>query len=262
MPDEILIECHDGVGLITLNRPDQLNAFTPSMIDAWAGAIRALGHDEACRVVVVTGAGRAFCAGGDVKSLARRGQESAFQRKAWLWEHVQQVPLAMAGLDKPVLSAINGVAVGAGMDLALAADLRYCSADARLAETYVRSALVPGAGGAWVLPRLVGSARALEMLWLGDWVDPPQAERLGLVNRVLPSDELMPYVMRIARRLASGPSVAQRMIKRLVRGSADVDLRTHLDLVSSHMAVVAATSDHQEAVAARAAKREPVFTGR
>jgi 2-(1,2-epoxy-1,2-dihydrophenyl)acetyl-CoA isomerase len=259
---ELIFDLHAGVGTIRLNRPEQLNAFTPQMVDLWTQALDTCRRDDACRVVVVTGEGRAFCSGGDVKSLEYRGHETALDRKTWLWEHVQRIPLAVAALDKPVISGINGLAVGAGLDLALMSDLRYAADDARFAESYIRMALVPGAGGAWLLPRLVGLSRALEMLWLGDWVDAAQAERLGLVNRVLPRDALMPHVMEVAQRLADGPGVAIRMVKRMAVSAAGMGLAEHLDLASSHMGVVSTTADHREAVAARAEKRAPVFHGR
>lgn len=259
---ELHFDIREGVGMIRLNRPDQLNAFTPAMVDAWVAALEECGASDACRVVVVTGTGRAFCSGGDVKSLEHRGHETAFDRKVWLWEHVQRIPLTVAALDKPVITAINGLAVGAGLDLALMSDLRFCARSARFAESYVRMGLVPGGGGAWILPRLVGLARALEMLWLGEWVDAESAERIGLVNRVVEDDALMPHVMDVAARLAAGPAVALRMMKRLAVASAGMDLRTHLDLASSHMGVVSTTQDHREAVTARAGKRDPSFVGR
>ena len=260
--NELVFEIHEGVGTIQLNRPEQLNAFTPAMVDAWVAALEECGRDDACRAVVITGTGRAFCAGGDVKSLEHRGHETAHDRKVWLWEHVQRIPLAVAALDKPVITAINGLAVGAGLDLALMSDLRFCARGARFAESYVRMGIVPGGGGAWILPRLVGLARALEILWLGEWIEAEAAERMGLVNRVLDEESLMPHVMDVATRLAHGPAVAIRMMKRLAIGSATMDLRTHLDMASSHMGVVSTTEDHREAVAARAAKREPAFKGR
>ncbi|QHE84785.1 enoyl-CoA hydratase/isomerase family protein [Hydrogenophaga sp. BPS33] len=262
MSQELLFDQQDGVATITLNRPELLNAFTPSMIDAWAEALRECARDERCKAVIVTGTGRAFCSGGDTKAMGKGAQEQASDQKAWLWEHVQQVPLAAAALDKPLLSAINGLAVGAGLDLALLGDLRFCAEGARFAETYVKMGLVPGSGGAWLLPRIVGLSKALEILWLGEWIESGEAERIGLVNKVYPADQLMPQVMEVALRMASGPTVATRMMKRLAVSSAATDFKTHLDMVSSHLAVTASTADHREAVTARAEKRSPVFTGR
>lgn len=259
---ELVFERHNGIALIRLNRPDQLNAFTPGMIADWQGALEDCIRDAAVKVVITTGTGRAFCSGGDVKSLQHRGGETAYDRKTWLWEHVQRIPILMQQIDKPTIAAINGLAVGAGLDLALSSDLRIAASSARFAETYARMGIVPGAGGAWLLPRLVGDSRALEMLWFGEWVSADDARTMGLVNAVVPDEALMSHVMVLAERLAAGPAVALRMIKRLVRASHGMDLAAHLDMASSHMGVAAATSDHREAVAAKAEKREPRFVGR
>ena len=164
-------------------------------------------------------------------------------------------------MDKPVIAAINGAAIGAGLDLALAMDLRFAAASARFAETYVKVGLAPGAGGAHWLPRLVGSAKALELLWTGDAFDAAEAERIGLINRVLPDDELMPQTMALARRLADGPTLAIRAIKRLVRDGVGGDLRAGLDRASATYGVLGGTADHREAVQAFIEKRPPRFRG-
>jgi enoyl-CoA hydratase/carnithine racemase len=165
-------------------------------------------------------------------------------------------------LDKPVLAAVNGVAVGAGMDMALMCDIRFAARSARFSEGYVRVGLVPGDGGCYYLPRLVGTAKALELLWTGDFVDAEEALRLGLVSQVHPDEELLSATYAFARRLAEGPPVAIRLIKRAVHQSARTDLRTALDLISSHQAVVQSTHDSKEAYAAFRQKRKPLFEGR
>ncbi|MBI5627817.1 MAG: enoyl-CoA hydratase/isomerase family protein, partial [Candidatus Rokubacteria bacterium] len=165
-------------------------------------------------------------------------------------------------MDKPVIAMVNGVAVGAGMGMALQCDLRIASEEARFSTGYVKVGLVPGDGDAFFLPRLVGIAKALELLWTGDFVDAREAERLGIVNKVLPAGDLRQYTYELARRIADGPQVAIRLTKRAAYQSLRLDVRTHLDLISSHMAVVRETLDHREGVQAFKEKRPPKFTGR
>ena len=263
MSDGILLEVEDGIATVTLNRPERRNAFTLPMIDAWAEALDACRRRADVRVVVVTGAGTAFCGGGDIEDLMEAGLECGpAAQRATIGEHVHRIPLALADMDKPVLAALNGAAIGAGLDLALAMDLRFAAASARFAETYVAMGLAPGAGGAHWLPRLVGPARALELLWSGEAVEAAEAERIGLVDRVWPDDELMPRTLAFARRLADGPTLAIRAIKRLVRDGLAGDLRTNLDRAAATYGVLSGTDDHREAVAAFREKRRPRYRGR
>jgi 2-(1,2-epoxy-1,2-dihydrophenyl)acetyl-CoA isomerase len=229
------------------------------MIDAWAASLVECRRDDAVRVVIVTGAGTAFCSGGDIVAMQERLKGPPAQRKNELDKRIQRIPLALEDLDKPVLVAVNGVATGAGMDLALMGDIRYAAESARFAETYVKVGLVPGAGGAHFLPRLVGVAKALELFWTADFIDAAEAERIGLVNKVLPDAELMPFVRAVAAKIAHAPSLSVRFIKRAVQQGLRNDLRSNLDLISSHYAVVTAAPDHREAVEAFIAKRKPVF---
>jgi enoyl-CoA hydratase/carnithine racemase len=258
---ELLYDVNDRIATITLNRPDKLNAFTGPMITAWAEALAEAQRDPAVNAVVVTGAGRAFCAGGDVGRMGE-GQPTALEHKDQLWEHIHRIPKTLETVDKPVIAMVNGLAVGAGMGMCLMCDLRVASDAARFSTGYVGVGLVPGDGDTYFLPRLVGSAKALELFWTGDFVDAAEALRLGIVNRVVPLAELKPATEALARRVADGPQVAIRMMKRLVYQSARLDLRTHLDLVSSHMAIVRQTADHAEGVAAFREKRPPRFQGR
>lgn len=261
MADELLYEVKDRVATLTLNRPDKLNAFTGPMIERWAWALNEAQRDPDVNVVVVTGAGKAFCSGGDVARMGQ-GEPTPLDHKNTLWEHIHRVPKALEQMDKPVIAMVNGVAVGAGMGMAVMCDLRIASDAARFSTGYVRVGLVPGDGDTYFLPRLVGSAKALELLWTADFVEAPEAERLGIVNRVVPADRLAEETFALARKIADGPQVPIRMIKRLVYQSLRLDLRTHLDLVSSHMAVVRDTEDHKEGVQAFKEKRAPKFKGR
>ena len=248
--DDLLFAVSDGVATITLNRPERKNAFTFPMIEAWTAALQRCRTDEAVRVVVVTGAGTAFCSGGDIVEMGERLDQPPQRRKAELHERIQRIPLTLEDLDKPVIAALNGVATGAGLDLALMCDLRYAAASARFAETYVRVGLVPGAGGAHFLPRLVGTAKALELFFTGDFIDAQEALRIGLVNGVHADAALMPEVERLARRIAKAPPLTLSLIKRAVYQGMRNDLRTNLDLISSHYAVVTATPEHRAAVSA------------
>jgi len=262
MTESLRFEIEGGIATITLNRPERMNAFTWEMIDAWAEALVECRSNDAVSAVIVTGAGKAFCSGGDIGEMRKRGEQTPLERKSELEAHVHKIPLALEALDKPVIAAINGAATGAGLDLALMTDLRLAAESARLGETYVKVGLVPGAGGAWFLPRLVGTAKALELFWTGDIIDAREAERIGLVNQVVPDAELLATTRALAEKIAAAPPLSVRLIKRAVREGLRSDLRTSLDLISSHYAVAATSADHREAVAAFHEKRKPVFTGR
>ena len=259
MSEHLTFSVADGIARIVLNRPERMNAFTFGMIDAWHAALQQCRTDDAVKVVIVTGAGSAFCSGGDIVEMGERLTQTPEQRKNELFNRIERIPLALEDLDKPVIAAVNGVATGAGMDMALMCDMRFAAASARFAETYVRVGLVPGAGGAHFLPRLVGVAKALELFLTGDFIDAQEALRIGVVNKVFPDETLMSEAERIARRIAKAPSLTVRMIKRAIYQGMRNDLRTNLDLISSHYAVITATEEHKSAVrsfiAAREAKR-------
>ncbi|MEE6140148.1 enoyl-CoA hydratase-related protein [Mycobacterium sp. 050128] len=251
----------DGVGMIVLNRPEARNAFTLPMIQEWEELLRACRTDDDVRVVILTGAGdKAFCAGIDLSWLT--DAHTPLERKTDLHAGIQRIALAVEDLDKPIIAAINGVAVGAGLDMALMCDLRVMSSNARVSEGYVKLGLAPGGGGAYFLPRLVGLAKALEMLLTGDVVDAEEALRIGLVNRVVAAEQLLPVTTALARTIADNPPASVRMIRRVTRQSASLELRPALDLVSSHVAVLATTDDVTEALAAMMGKRVGNYTGR
>lgn len=260
---DLLYSVHDQVATLQLNRPRHKNSFTLEMIDAWAEHLRQAGQDPAVGAIVVTGSEDSFCAGVDMEVMASLlERRSALEWKTVLWNRVHQVALALEAIDKPVLAAVNGVAVGAGMDMALMCDMRFMARSARWSEGYVRVGAVPGDGGCYYLPRLVGRAKALELLLSGDFVDAEESLRIGLANRLYADEELLEQTQAFARRLARNSPIAVRTIKRAVDQSLRSDLRTALDLISSHMGVVLTTDDAAEAVAAFRGGRAPTFQGR
>lgn len=254
----------DGVARLTLNRPESKNALTVAMIDEIVEGVRRARTDDEVRVLVVQAEGDAFCSGIDLAILepAERGLSSPpLAIKRILTEHIHQIAFAIEDLGKPVIAAVNGSAIGAGMDLALLCDMRIAATSARFSEAYIRAGIVPGAGGCHLLPRLVGRAKSLELLLTGRFVDAEEAQRLGLVNRVVPDDDLEREVTSLAANIAASSPVAVSMIRRATRASETCDLRTSLDMISSHLAVVSSTGDVSEALVAMREKRAPVFTG-
>ncbi|OPY69677.1 MAG: 2,3-dehydroadipyl-CoA hydratase [Syntrophorhabdaceae bacterium PtaU1.Bin034] len=257
----ILYHTENDIATITLNRSEAKNAFSNQMIGLWREYLERTRTDSSVRAVVLTGKGDTFCSGGDIRDMAE-GRLRSWDMKNYLWEGVHRIVLAMEDLDKPVIAAINGAAMGAGLDMALMCDIRLCSDRARLAESYIMMGLVPGDGGAFFLPRLVGVAKAMELLLTGDVIDPEEACRIGLVNRVVPHDSLMIEAGKLARKIASRPPQAIRMMKRAVHQSLTSSLRAHLDYISSQLSLLSETSDHREAAKAFLEKRKPVFTGK
>lgn len=260
---------------IILNRPEAYNAFSLPMIRKWAESLKDAQEDQNIRVVVITARGKAFSAGGDIKAmLAGKGfvgcdeqgelwGDKAIDRKRALTDYIHKIALTLETMDKPVICGINGIAVGAGLDMALMCDIRIASEDAQLSAGYVKVGLVPGDGGAFYLPRLVGVAKALELLWTGDFISASESEKIGLVNKVVPAPELEHATLEMAGKIANSPPVCVQMIKRAVYSAQRTnDLRTALDLISSQMAIVTEMADHREGLAAIEEKRKPTFTGR
>lgn len=259
--DGIEYSVTDGIGTILLNRPARKNAFTLEMTDRWAEILQGARTDPAVRVLVLTGAGDAFCSGVDLDRRYASGPPTPLQRAQTLTEHIHRIPRAMEDLDKPVIAAINGAAVGAGMDMALMCDMRVMARSARLSEGYIRIGTIPGDGGCYYLPRLVGSAKALELLLTGDFIDAEEAARLGIVNKVVDDAELGTVVTTLARKIAGAPPLAVRAIKRAVYQSARQDLRTSLDQIAAQSAVIGTTQDSAEALSAFREKRPGTYRG-
>ncbi len=249
MQAPILLEKHpDGVAVLTLNRPDKLNAINQPMIEQWSAHLCDLFNASDVHVVVITGAGRAFCAGGDAEELLHAQTLDSLGKKNLLWEQVHRIAIAIDRSDKPVIAAVNGTARGAGCDMALMCDMRIAASSATFAESYIHMGLIAGDGGAYYLPRLVGVARALELFWTGRVVPSDEAERIGLVNRVVPDAEFRNAVMDVARQIAKQPPDAVRFFKRAVYQSQTQSLVAHLDMISSHMAVLFGTADFRDRV--------------
>jgi 2-(1,2-epoxy-1,2-dihydrophenyl)acetyl-CoA isomerase len=258
----IAVTTSDSVTTVTLNRPDKLNAFAGTMREELLDALRVAESETSCRVVVITGAGRAFCAGGDVDFMAglqRNGNVDAFRK---LLDAGRDVVTQIASMPKPVIASINGVAAGAGCNLALACDIRLASDAAKLGETFVRIGLHPDWGGTWLLPRLVGYGRAMELLATGRMVAADEALRIGMVDRVVPAAELAAETESLARAIAAGPPLAIAGIKRAMQASERNDLRTQLNLESQHQLDCFRSRDAAEGMAAFFEKRSAAFEGR
>jgi 2-(1,2-epoxy-1,2-dihydrophenyl)acetyl-CoA isomerase len=257
---DLLETKRDGVAWLTLNRPERLNAFSPAMLLALDEAVQRLGIDREVGAIVITGAGRGFCAGGDVKTMPQRANQGFEERVEGL-RRMHRLPLLLRTVPKVVIAMINGPAVGAGLGLALACDLRIAARSARFATGFAGVGYSGDFGGSWSLTRLVGTAKARELYFLGDMLDAAQAGALGLVNRVVNDDALERETVSLAQRLADGPRVALGYMKRNLFAAETEPLAAVLEMEAVHQARTAMTADHLEAAKAFAEKRRPVFRG-
>jgi 2-(1,2-epoxy-1,2-dihydrophenyl)acetyl-CoA isomerase len=258
MSDTVLRSIDGGVLTLTLNRPDALNAFTVEMKEALLAALKDAARDKTVRVVVLTGAGRAFSAGQDLKE--RQGSDVS-DLGTELRTRYNPIILAMRRLEKPIIGAINGVAAGAGISVALACDIVIASDKASFIEAFSRVGLVPDTGSSWFLPRLVGYGRAAEMAFTADPVDGTTAERIGLVNRVVPADDLMAEANALAARLAKSAPIALALAKRALNRALDSNLEEALEYEAQLQSIAGRSADHREGVAAFVEKRPPDFRG-
>ena len=261
----VLYDCDSdaGVAHVTLNRPDRLNALNDQMQIEIADAVAKADSDPNVRVVVITGAGRAFCAGGDLNNLGgsddgtgegwTSGNADEVRRSFRL---AQEMILGVQRCEKPVIAMVNGVATGAGLDLACACDIRIGTPRSRFMSAYVRIGLFPGFGGTWLYPRTLGSlGRAAEMLFTGDFLEAEEAYRLGFLNRLVPEDELEATTMAMAERIAAGPPIAIRLSKLMLYKGLEFDLETAMKMAAAGETITLTSRDHIEGVAAFREKR-------
>ncbi len=258
MTDGLRVEIDGPVATLTLDRPEALNALTVPMKVALREALKRIATDRSVRAVILTGAGRAFCAGQD---LAEREQPDAAPLDVEVRERYNPIIRALRSMDQPVIAAINGVAAGAGASLAFACDIRIAAEGARFVLAFGRIGLVPDSGATWFLPRLVGPARAAEMALVGDPVDAEEALRSGLVSKVVPGEELLAEARAMADRIAANAPLAVALTKHAMDRAATIDLDEALEGEAKLQGIAGATADHAEGRAAFREKRTPRFTG-
>ena len=267
MSDTVLFETRGAVGVMTLNRPESLNAMNPEMLDTMFRVAQKAADDPAVRCLVVTGNGRAFSAGGDVKAMASRDGEGASGGAPVLsgveaLRQQEEVSRLLQEMPKPTIAAVNGVAAGAGMSVALSADLRVASDQARFTTAFAKVGFSGDFGGTWLLQRLVGPLKAKELYFLSDMIPAAQALGLGLVTKVVPHDSLMDETMALAERLAAGPTLAYGRIKDNFTFGATHSFSDTLQKEAENMIASGKTQDHLNAARAFVEKRDPVFEGR
>jgi len=259
---ELIETIEGGVATLTFNRPDRMNALSTPIMEELLQGLPRLAGDPAVRVVVLTGAGRAFCAGGDVKSMAEGGERRSEAEATAHLRSRMEVSRILHELPKPTIAMINGPAAGAGFAFAFACDLRIAGVSARLMTAFVRIGFSGDFGGSFFLTRLVGTAKARELYFTGRPVDADEALSLGLVNRVVPDEQLHDVTMELARSLAHGPAVALALMKRNMNCAESGGLAELLDMEAAHQVQTGRTEDHRQAAKAFVEKRAPVFVGR
>ena len=251
---DLIYEVKGHLARITMNRPEHLNCFSEEMIHLWTKALEDVRDREDIYAVLLSGNGKAFCAGGDVKAMAAGDgffeshddiSSTALARKNSLWKGIQRIPLILEEIDKPVVAKIHGAAVGAGLDMAHMCDVRIASESATMSESYFNAGIVPGDGGAYFLPRIIGRDKALDMFWTTKVLKGAEAERIGLVTHVVPDDELDDYVEAYMQKLLEAPQTAMRLTKRAIYQSEQITLRSSLDMVSSFMGIVTELDDYR-----------------
>ncbi len=265
MMTEVQIDIQDHVMQVTLNRPDIHNAIShTNMIDEIIQTMDMAHEDKNVHVIILTGAGKSFCAGGNIKDM--RDKADMFSGdvatlELGYKEGIQRIPRAFSKLDVPVIAAINGAAVGAGFDMCMMCDIRIGSQSARFAESFVKLGLIPGDGGAWFLPRKIGSARAAHMAYTGTMIDADTALNWGIISECLEPEELLPRAWQIAKEIAQNPPLAVRQTKKLLQQSEALNLHEMLDICAKTQAKLHQTQDHIEAVNALLEKRPGQFNG-
>ena len=265
MSESIILQEKDHILTLTLNRPEASNAFDLPMIEKLVESLDQADRDDNVRVVIITGAGKHFCAGGDIKAMKEKremfaGESDELRRR---YQHgIQRIPLMMEKIQKPIIAAVNGAAIGAGCDFAAMADIRIGCEFTKMGETFSKLALVPGDGGTYFLPRVVGYPKAMEMFLTGKIYDSEECERMGLLNIVVAATNLQEEAFQWAKQIVSNSPMALQMTKKALRISYLKDLQTSLDLLSAYQGITQRSSDHFEALDAFNEKRSPRFTGK
>ncbi|NWB90014.1 crotonase/enoyl-CoA hydratase family protein [Pseudomonas agarici] len=266
MNDFLIYEQVDGIVTLTMNRADERNALSEEVqMLEFVDVCNKITRDASVRLVILTGAGRAFSAGGNVKHMRDKKSFSAgspLQIRNAYRNGIQQIPLALYNLEVPTIAAVNGHAIGAGMDLACMCDIRIASENAKFASSFAKLGIVPADGGAWLLSRTIGPAKALELMLTCETIDAHEAKAIGLVTKVTAHDRLMADVLEFAQRITCLAPQTLRLTKRLLRESQHLSLASSLELASAYQALAHHSADHDEAVNAFLEKRTPVFVGR
>lgn len=259
--DTVLVDVSDHIGTLTLNRPDKLNALSGEMMEVLTAIIERLAEAKEVRCVVVTGAGRGFCSGGDIAAMAS-GEALPNENPAARLRRLEETSRLLHEMPKPTIAQVNGPAAGAGLSIALACDMRIAGESARFGTAFVRVGFSGDFGGTWMLQRLVGPAKARELYFTGDFIDAPEAERIGLVNRVVPDDKLADETRALAARIAKGPPIALARMKQNMNLGLVSDYSSLLDAEAENMIMTGMTEDNREAIKAFLEKRPPTFHGR
>jgi len=262
MTDTLLETVADGVATLTMNRPEALNAMTPDMMLSAMDALTRYAADSSVRAIILTGAGRGFCAGGDVKRMDKAAADPLLEERVQGLRQRMEVSRMLHEIAKPTIAMVRGPAAGAGMSLALACDMRIVSETARFTTAFARVGLSGDFGGAYFLTQLVGTAKARELYYLSESVPADQALALGLANRVVADDALETETMAIARKIADGPAITLSYIKRNMNAAETGSLAQVFDMEAMHHSRCSQTEDHKEAARAFVEKRKPVFQGR
>jgi enoyl-CoA hydratase/carnithine racemase len=263
VPNTVVLSKEDYIAKIILSRPERLNAFNRQMEEELIEALASVHEDRDVKVLVLSGAGRAFCSGGDVSENMAEEYGGSAQKINDTFHHIYNgIILQLFNLDIPTIGMINGVAVGLGFDLALACDIRIGSENTRFMVGFTKMGLTPAAGGAWLMPRLMGLAKAIEFIYTADFLEAEEALRLGVLNRVVPAAALEKETMALARRIGENSPLANRLAKLQIHKGLNTDLGTALELGSTCQAICLTSEDTKEALAAFREKRKPVFKGR
>ncbi|NQX87464.1 MAG: enoyl-CoA hydratase/isomerase family protein [Halioglobus sp.] len=258
----VSLETDGKVAIITLNRPEVMNAINETMLPPWVAALEECRSNPEIGAIVITGAGEAFCRGGDTSKLGEHTAPDPVDIKEQFWDRLHSIPRKLAEIDKPVIAAVNGLASGAGVDVALQCDIRFAAQSAEFRVSYTAFGLVPGNGGTYFLPRIVGEAKALELFFAAQPISADEALRVGMINQVFDDGEFIDRSLAFAHDITERAPLAMKLVKRAVRQSLSMDLNTHLDMVSSHMLITRPSEDHAEAIKAYEEGRQPKFKGR